>query len=73
MSQFVAKKLQEAMNGTPQGASELKAMLERAVLEERKACAKIAREFRWFNEDYCPADDAPKRIAKLIEERSNKQ
>lgn len=28
MSQFVAKKLQEAMNGTPQGASELKAMLD---------------------------------------------
>jgi hypothetical protein len=30
MSQFVAKKLQEAMNGTPQGASELKAMLDAA-------------------------------------------
>lgn len=27
MSQFVAKKLQEAMNGTLQGASELKALL----------------------------------------------
>ena len=31
MSQFVAKKLQEAMNGTPQGASELKAMLYVAI------------------------------------------
>ncbi len=33
MSQFVAKKLQEAMNGTPSGASELKAMLERTKEE----------------------------------------
>lgn len=28
-------------DGTPQGVSELKALLERAVLKEREACAKI--------------------------------
>lgn len=43
--------------------------LERAVTEEREACAKIAESFKWWEQDDCAPGDVPEAIARLIRGR----
>lgn len=59
MSQFVIEKIEELRSGTPQGASELKAELERAWTRIEAACSHYEDGKRWC--DMCHKQVFPER------------
>lgn len=45
----------------------------RGASSERKACAKVARDFVWYENSGCSPDEANEYIARIIEARPNVQ